>query len=264
MGENPIVSIGGDGTHGEVVDGLLRGRSKGSSPSLYAPLPAGTGSDFCRYIYGGAAFAECVTLLEQGQTTPIDVGHSTYQTHTGDAGEHYFLNIAGVGIGGLVDFLVNQTTKAFGGKASFLIGTLRGLIQYKPAVGTVTVDNEIVYEGPVLNVLACNGQYAGGGMHFAPTAKLEDGQLDFIVIPMLPKWRLGLEMRHLYDGSYLRNPQIIHVRGLEASFCAPTRESDLLSGPRWRVPGCRPRSFHQCTRGDPSDEQLHATIHFPD
>ena len=213
-----MISIGGDGTHGEVVDGLLTRSDSHEPPLAFGPLPAGTGSDFCRYVYGGKGLQACVDSIVSKLTQSIDVGRAFYRDHDGKESSHHFVNIAGAGIGGLVDFLVNHSTKALGGKTSFLIGTVRGLLQYRPATGTVFVDGIPIYEGAVLNVLACNGQFAGGGMHFAPTASLTDGYLDFIVIPMLPKWRLGLEMRRLYDGSYLDNPSILHQKGKTASF----------------------------------------------
>ncbi|MGM0558803.1 MAG: diacylglycerol/lipid kinase family protein, partial [Myxococcota bacterium] len=52
VGTRVVLSVGGDGTHGAVVDGIMAAEPEPGEVTL-VPLPAGTGSDFCRLTNGG-------------------------------------------------------------------------------------------------------------------------------------------------------------------------------------------------------------------
>jgi diacylglycerol kinase family enzyme len=112
-----------------------------------------------------------------------------------------------------VDRLVNEAPKALGGRASFLIGTLRGLARWRDVACTVRVDGEIVHEGPLVLATAANGRYFGGGMHVAPRARPDDGLLDVVVIAGAPKRRLLANLPRLYGGTHLELPEVRFRQG---------------------------------------------------
>lgn len=211
-GSERLVVAGGDGTLSEVVSGLLAsGLAQRAELGL---LPLGSGGDFGRGLGLTADLETAIARLARGVPRAIDAARVTYR----DAASlrettSYYVNVASLGISGLIDQLVNRTSKVFGGTASFLIGTLRGLVRFRSSPVSLRVDGSVVHEGPLVIATAANGRYFGGGMHVAPLARLDDGLLDVVVVPQLAKYRLLAKLPSLYRGTHLEDPAIGHHRG---------------------------------------------------
>jgi diacylglycerol kinase (ATP) len=217
-GIDRLVVAGGDGTLSEVVTGLLSA-NLGHYAQL-GVLPLGTGGDFARTLGGSRDLDAAVAALGTGTTRTIDAGRITYRTSLdgGPSGADrettsYFANVASFGLSGLVDELVNRSSKALGGRIAFLVGTLRALAQYRSEQVSIRVDGNLVYEGGLVFAAAANGRFFGGGMQVAPDAELDDGKLDLVVIPDRSKLRLAAQLPSLYRGSHLRDPINVTARG---------------------------------------------------
>lgn len=210
-GVERVIVAGGDGTVNEVAGGLL-----GADLGRYAELgilPLGTGGDFARSLGIPRRLSDALDYLLEGGKRRIDAGRITYRAPTGGDVESYFVNVASFGISGLVDQLVNRSTKRLGGAASFLIGTIRALAKHQSRAVTLRVDGEIVHEGPLVVAAAANGRYFGGGMHVAPMADLDDGLLDVVVVADVPKRTLIAKLPLLYAGTHLDDPICLFLRG---------------------------------------------------
>lgn len=126
-----IVSVGGDGTNNEVVNGFFAEGKPLNPAAVFAVVCSGTGSDLIRTMQVPRDFRESVPLLPGLPTRTTDVGRLTFRSHEGKDVSRYFINIASFGVGGEVDELVNKSSKALGGKLSFLWASLRGSLAYK-------------------------------------------------------------------------------------------------------------------------------------
>jgi len=199
-GARTILSLGGDGTHNEVVNGILRAQKKPGSVRL-GILPAGTGGDFRRLLEHNASIEAAARAMPTVGDAPIDAGLTRFVTDDGQPAQRYFLNIASLGVSGLVDRAVNRSTKRFGGKATFLLATLQTLPVYKPPKVRLVVDGTAVGEFRISTIAVCNGQFAGGSMHFAPHARLGDGLFDVTVLRHASILRSLPETPKLYDGT---------------------------------------------------------------
>lgn len=240
-GATAVLSLGGDGTHNEVLNGVLRaGRAPGSV--ALGILPAGTGGDFRRLLTAGASLEEAARALPSASAALIDVGAIEHSTDDGGRASRYFLNIASAGVSGLVDRLVNRSSKRLGGRLTFLLATLRALRRYRPARVRLTVDDRVagVYDVAVLAV--CNGRWAGGGMLIAPAARLADGVLDVVVIRHAPLVATALRTPRLYRGTHVDSPLVDTFRGRHVEVA--------LAGdaPAWvdvdgEAPGVAPATF---------------------
>jgi YegS/Rv2252/BmrU family lipid kinase len=241
-GVERIVVAGGDGTLNEVVNGLLSAElGKYASVGL---LPLGTGADFARTAGVPTAIDAAIRSLAEGKPLAVDAGRVI--SHDSDRREltSYFANIAGVGLSSLVAELVNQGSKALGGRASYILGSLRGLLQYRSAPVSICIDGELVFEGPLVLAAVANGQYFGGGMRVAPGAKLHDGLLDLVAVPelsekpLLGKVSLAMKMPRLYSGSHFDIPQVHHSRGrlVEISGLGGRVPVDVDGEPRGTLP----------------------------
>jgi YegS/Rv2252/BmrU family lipid kinase len=211
-GAERLLVAGGDGTASEVVAGLLDA-GLGERVAL-GFLPLGTGGDWRRTLGTPRGLDAAVATIASGHERRVDAGRLEFEPPEGGALHRtHFVNVASAGLSGFVDRLVNETPKTLGGTASFLIGTLRGLAAWRNVRARVRVDGEPLYEGPLVLATAANGRYFGGGMHVAPRARPDDGRLDVVVIPGLPKLRLLSRMPHLYRGTHLDLPEVRFAQG---------------------------------------------------
>ncbi|NOZ02750.1 MAG: diacylglycerol kinase family lipid kinase [Deltaproteobacteria bacterium] len=208
-GDELVVACGGDGTLNEVIQPVAGTGCK----TVIAVMPSGTGGDFRRMLGLKTEAEDIVGYLRHGEPRTVDTGILEYANLAGGRDSRAFMNIASCGISGQVDHYVNNTSKALGGRASFLIGSLRGMFGYRNVEMSVKVDDRPFYEGPANLVAVANGRFFGGGMMVAPGSSLDDGLFDVVVFGDLTKLEfIGLS-RRIYSGHHLTHPKIRHGRG---------------------------------------------------
>jgi YegS/Rv2252/BmrU family lipid kinase len=210
-GVERIVVAGGDGTTSEVVSGLL-GAQLGNYAEV-APLPLGTGGDMLRTLEIPRQLDRALEGIAAGSSRKVDAGRIRYTDRGGRERTTHFLNVTSFGVSGLITELVNRATKAFGGRVSFLLGTVRGIARYQPEEVRIRVQGELVHDGPLVLGTAANGRFFGGGMQVAPRAEPADGLFDVVVIPGFTKARLLRELPRIYRGTHLEVPEVSLYRG---------------------------------------------------
>jgi len=134
-------------------------------------LPYGTGGDFRKTIGASKELPRGAADLRGRGTRRIDACRLTYIDNQGSQRVRHYVNIASFGIGGLVDQLVNTTTKALGGRASFLMATVRATLRYRAQTARLRLDDRPPEDVTLQNIAVANGQFFGGGMHIAPHAQ---------------------------------------------------------------------------------------------
>ena len=204
-GADVVVAVGGDGTINEVVNGFFDAEGRIVRPEASLGLfPRGTGSDFLRTLAYASSDTEAVAArLRTPRKRRIDVGRIEYEDHDGAARSRYFVNVASFGTSGLVDRYVNRTTKVLGGKASFMIGSVRGLLAYRERRCEVRFDDGPWEEHSITNLAVANGRFFGGGMMVAPEAEVDDGLFDVTIWSGFGLKDFALHSRRLYDGTHL-------------------------------------------------------------
>ncbi len=210
-GYEAIVSVGGDGTHSEVINGFFQDPSGASSAAggpCFIPITSGTGGDFRKTFGVGPGPDAAIAHLAGGGPRPIDVGEYSYVDREGRPNRRYFLNILSLGLGGLVDEKVNTTSKALGGKASFFIGSFRALMAYRNVNIRLTLDGGEVLERRTVTTALANGRFFGGGMMIAPDADPADGLLDVVVIGDLSKAAMSILSGKIYKGLHVEHPAV--------------------------------------------------------
>jgi len=236
-----VVVAGGDGTMREAVAGAL---SAGlDAPIEFGLLPLGTGGDLRRTLGVPSDVGEALANLASVPSRPLDAGRATFAGPGGAPVETYFVNVASIGISGLITELVNTAPKALGGRVSFLVGTLRGLARYSAQSVRLKLDGEVLFEGPLVLAAVANGAWFGGGMHVAPDARADDGQFDVVVIPDFGKPRLLLDLPRIYTGAHTKIDGVLTARGrvLEAEALGSGTEVRLeIDG---EPLGCLPARF---------------------
>jgi YegS/Rv2252/BmrU family lipid kinase len=198
-----VVAMGGDGTISEVADGLLDGDGSAREGALFGILPAGTGGDFRRTLGMPNTLPEAAAALRAGKTAKIDVGRLEYTSHDGQPAVRHFVNVSSFGIAGLVDDIVNRSSKALGGRLSFMMATVRAQMRYRNQRVRLRVDGGTREEHTIHNVAVANGRYFGGGMMIAPDAKLDDAAFDVVELGDFSRMELLTSGMRVYKGTHV-------------------------------------------------------------
>ncbi len=212
-GSELIISVGGDGTHNEVMNGFFAPGGGLHREAQLAFVSMGTGSDLIKTLQIPKDPAEAVRHLIKSEPRPVDAGKLSFASYGGGRKTRYFINIAGLGLDGDTVNRVNRTSKALGGFVSFLWGTVASLALYRNKEMAITLDDELLFEGPVAIVAVANGRYFGGGMCIAPHAQMDDGLFDIVIMHSLGKINLLCNLPRVYKGTHLTHPNCISRRG---------------------------------------------------
>ena len=207
-----VVSVGGDGTNNEVVNGFFENSKMINPEAVFAIICSGTGSDFIKTAGVPRDYHESVPLLKGKNFKNIDLGWMKHKDHSGKMVERHFINIASFGMGGLSDYYVNKSKKLLGGKATFLLAAARAGLFYKNQLVKFKLDNGPEMERKIFNVAVANGRYFGAGMMVAPMAELEDGTFEIVILGDLgipERLKLSAAIR---TGAHMKMPKIEHFR----------------------------------------------------
>jgi len=212
-GYTHIISVGGDGTMNEVVNGFFSDDQQISPQAELAIFSHGTGCDFIRTLKIPKGIEGFVGVLKQGRKRLVDVGEALFYDDNGQQIHRYFLNVADVGLGGETVVRVNQQSKMLGGKLSFLIGSVVSILRYRNKVMSCEIDGKLIFNGRLNSIMVANGRYIGGGMMIAPQAELDDGFFDVIVLGDFSTWTILRYIPKIYRGTHLKIPGVSVLRG---------------------------------------------------
>jgi YegS/Rv2252/BmrU family lipid kinase len=194
-----IVSVGGDGTLNEILNGLLRGRPE--HPPALAVIPGGTSNVFTRGLGIPRDPVAAAGLLFHGVRRRIDVGR---------ANDRYFAAVAGVGFDAAVTVRARRWPRWLGGVARHVGAGVQSLVSYRPAPARVTIDGE-GRTLPLFFLAAANTEWYGAGIRMAPHARADDGQLAIVYGTDLRPAEAVRILWKSFSGAHLGQPKIVHA-----------------------------------------------------
>jgi len=197
FGAKLVVAAGGDGTVGEVANGLI-----GTSATL-GIIPAGTGNDLARHLGIPHDLKRSLAVLKTGQAEAIDVGK---------APRGYFLNVAGCGFDAEVAAAINHRMKWLKGTTAYVAAVIATLSQYRPQRIQLSIDGEL-HEETVMLCAVANAQFYGGGMKIAPLAEVTDGLFDIVLVGDVSRTEFLKTFPVVFSGDHLKHPKVKHFRG---------------------------------------------------
>lgn len=209
-GSTIIVSVGGDGTLHEVVNGF-----KNFENVSLGIIPCGTGNDFATAIG-----------LPLDVKKAIDVILDNEPKHTDfiDLGEIRGINIVGMGIDTdvlLAYHKLKKRTKA--GYTKCLVKTLASYTKEKFLDFIVKTETEELNQKAFI-ACVCNGYKFGGGIPICPPADVSDGELDFISIGYMTRIKMISAFQKLKKGNVLKIKGSTHkkVKSISIKTTRPT------------------------------------------
>ena len=202
-GSRFVVAIGGDGTIQEIVNGMFANGHLINPDCALGIVNCGTGHGFAQSLGLPHSIEKQIELLRNGDCRPIDLGRVTFRDNQGETRYRYFVNECQLGIGASVVKRVQRQHKKLGGTLAFGLGVLEAVFEHENQCIRMTFDQKETITQNVTGIVVANGAYTGGGMNLAPTARLDDGRLNVLVMHDLSIWQRLRSFPRIYTGTHL-------------------------------------------------------------
>ena len=193
-----LVSVGGDGTFNELINGWF---ANPHAKSVVAVLPNGTGNDFYRSAKLNCVGEKFIHSIVNEVHHPIDVAKLFNERYT-----RYFANIADIGFGGKVVFVLEKQRKLFKGKIAYGLAILRTFLGYRPPKLSIKWDNG-EFTGSVFMMAICNGELFGDGLYIHPGALIHDGKLNITLLKKIGLLDYIKNLSNLRKGIHIDHPE---------------------------------------------------------
>ena len=215
-GFSPIIAAGGDGTIGEVVNGLAKAAK--SDHELLGPmgiLPLGSANDMAINLGIPLDLKAAAQVIAAGQVRNMDVG---------EVNGFYFANNSAMGLEPYVT-LKQQRIGWIKGILRYLVAAIQGIMD-GPSWNAKLEWDDGRFEGPVSLVTIGNAPRTGG-FYMIPHADPFDGKLSFVhayrksrmqMLALLPK------AMKPEPNSYIHEPEVFayHMTWLKIQVDTPT------------------------------------------
>ncbi len=210
-----IVSVGGDGTVNEIVNGLYH--SECMKHVMLGILNTGTASDYIRTLGIPRTFKDACQCLIKPRKFTVDIGVVEWNKDN-SLTKRIFVNFAGLGFDAEIVKATTQKYKVMGKTSSYLLGLFTTLAAYKNREATIIVGGK-TEDRKICTIIMGIGKCGGGGMLTTPDADLCDGLFDVLIIGDLDKPDLLRSLPMIYKGTHLSHPKVDLLRAGEVEVC---------------------------------------------
>jgi YegS/Rv2252/BmrU family lipid kinase len=200
-GFDPIVAAGGDGTIGEVVNGLLGAGRR--APVRLGVIPLGSANDYAVQLGIPADLAAACRILSAAA--------HVYTLDAGRVNERAFMNDVTLGFGARVN-IEAATIKRLRGSLIYLGGVFKALARYPLPTVSYAWDDGRLENHPTLMAYIGIGWRTGGVFHLTPDAVQDDGLLDFFVGDAMGRLSILRLLPKTFDGSHIHDPRVHFAR----------------------------------------------------
>ena len=192
-----VLICGGDGTANTAASALLE------TGLPFAMLPFGTANDLARTLgLPDEPVAACEAILH-GRRHRIDLGK---------VNDHYFFNVAHIGLGEKVSRQLQDGDKKRWGIFSYVRGLVRVVRNYRPFRATIVCDGTKI-RLRAIQITVGNGRFYGGGIPVTAEARIDDQRLDLYSIRPQPLWQLAALAPWIRFGRHTELEQVHAVSG---------------------------------------------------
>ena len=241
-----VAGIGGDGTHAEIINGLMRYRAAAPAAPLprYAFIPMGTGNDIAKSL--GVRLQDDYSARDLRRAVSTIVHGADYCLDLGVINGRYFADALTVGLDSRILIERNSRKRAienipflkYLARGRFLYTLALGsrFFQNAPTEGEIIVDGKPWYKGHLINVVVNNTRIYAGDFDFSTNAYPDDGLLDVVLfnahVDYLTRYLLAI--RHnpdkIRDLSADLHRRAMHVQGREIEIRMAHPESAQVDG----------------------------------
>lgn len=213
-GSEELMVMGGDGTIGEVIDGVVH------SNVVLGLISVGTGNDLARSLglpYNNLEGA--LNVMLSGKPRAIDIGRER---------ERHFVLTLGLGFPATVAHEANKMIWLKGSPA-FFVAVYKALYRLKPVPMRLVLDDQTL-DLECTSVLVQNTPYCGGGQLMAPGAQLDDGFFDVLTVDAIGRLDLMVTFPKVYSGRHLDHPSFCLYRSRSVTIDCPVPMPKMFDG----------------------------------
>lgn len=208
-GYQRLISVGGDGTFSEMMNGVISGDRPIAPDLVLAQLPGGTSNELCR-SFGQLSLGDACKAIAMGHTRNVDVFRADAKGYGGEPVTRYGLVLAIIGAAATISWRAQRVPllKRLG-PFSYVLMTAFTSLTYNPRLYRIRIDDESEQRLAMWSLMLCSFDGAGEGLMLAPGADPADRKLDLIMVGDLGHWEaLTKIVPKLGDGSYLEHPKV--------------------------------------------------------
>lgn len=218
-----FISIGGDGTHNEILNGLFPlAHQMGEKPRL-GFLPFGTGNSFIReFIHDPQNYGEKQLLTAKDYD--CDVIRLTHAE-----GELFFINILGIGFVAEVGSYRNHYFKRLG-NLGYVLAVLIKTWNLRARQYHLKVDDEEATQELATFLSFNNSRYTAGNMLMAPSANISDGFLDVTHIKKMNRLSLIKTFPKIFSGNHVNTSFVTTYKAQKIHFTFDEKIPVLIDG----------------------------------
>lgn len=218
-----FVSVGGDGTTYEVVNGLFPRPDQHDDPIRLGILPLGTGNSFLR-DFDVMSMDEALDALTRRNPRSVDVVRVKHAQ-----GVLHYINLLTIGFVTNAGDLTNRRFKPFG-EAGYLMAAMVCVARLKSTTDPFRLDDGQIDARPAPFLVFSNSQYTGGAFHIAPHADPTDGELDVIRSVPMGRGAFVKNLLAVFKGKHVDDPRVEESRAKKVTFENPREHLVMLDG----------------------------------
>jgi len=206
QGADLIISVGGDGTINEIINGIIQSSTQ---PAL-GIIPAGWANDFIKSTSIPRDILQACQIISRKKTRMIDVGLINEET--------YFANVCGIGFDADIAALANQMKTRYPHWKTlsayvYVFATIQKLLSSLPSFqAKITIDGHVL-EKELLLVAIANGRIEGGKFNITPKAEIDDGLLDICIIEKMNRFRCLYLLPKAIKGTHHEVSEVSFFKG---------------------------------------------------
>ena len=221
-GASMVVSVGGDGTVNEVINGFFIDKIPINPLCELGVIDCGTGGGYASTIGLPESIENQIELILHSSGVSIDLGCVDFIGSSNKPTSRFFVGECQTGIGSLVVEKIGSKLKAIAGKYAFFLVSTIAALSLKPSKLRLKYDDDQEEAQSLLGLVVGNGIVCGGGMKLTPNAKLNDGLFDVLLINQMNIIQRLLNLSKVYSGKHILS------RHFSVKRCKKIRvESDL-------------------------------------
>ena len=211
-GYRRIVAVGGDGSLHETLNGIARfceDTGTDTAEFYLGVMPIGSGNDWIKSLDVPHDLEKVIKLIETGSFDQMDV----VKVAASGGKTAWMANCGGTGFDSHVCERVNhQKERGMRGKLIYL-NALRHTMSHLARLNLkVIADGQTVHEGICYSIAIGNGPYSGSGMRQVPLADINDGIIDYMVVPEVKLSTMLKEVPRLFNGTLNESGVVISGR----------------------------------------------------
>jgi len=203
-GADLIISVGGDGTIQEIINGMYTSEGALVNPDCQLGLlNYGSGQGLAISLGLPNNLREQIRLLKSTKGVAVDVWEIQYVDPSGAPAQRYFINECQIGVGGVVVAATKQRHKWWAGGLAYGLHTLKQIFVGQAYPMDLRMNGQGPVQGVFFGLVLANGSNMGGGMKLVPSADLHDQQLEVLQIHGMNIPQRLWNFSKVYSGKHL-------------------------------------------------------------